>query len=518
VPRYDTRRSFLGYIGACVDITDLLKKEKALHQIEERVALAADAADLGVWELNTRTNEMWISDKVRSLFQFPEGPVTYDDFRQRVHPDDRASRPSLMHDAMAMNAEYEAEYRIVLPDGNIRWIGGRARRVDDGNGKHSRLLGVSMDVTKRKQAEELFRLATEASPSGVILIHSDGSIVLANRLIEEMFGYESGELVGKPIEDLLPGRFKMEYTPRRDNFLVAPKARKLGIGPELLGLRKDRTEFPVEIGWNPIQTPQGLVVLATVVDISARKAAEEEARHSREQLDLLGRASLLGQMTASLAHELNQPLSAIVSNANAGMRFIERGAEPETLREILVDVANDGRRAHEIIRNVRSTIKKGDAVRERVNLNDLVLNVTHMIQPDALAHSCQVETKLAEDLPAVEVDTVQIQQVLINLLSNAFDAMAEVAVSERKAEVQTEYNSDETICLSVRDHGTGVRPDVSARLFEQFFTTKEEGLGMGLAIVQSIVEAHGGSIDVENVDRGGARFKVCLPISNGAKK
>src|SRR4029078_4632 len=152
------------------------------------------------------------------------------------------------------------------------------------------------------------------------------------------------------------------------------------------------------IGLNPIETPQGALVLASVVDISARKAAEEEARRQREQLDvrtrgspaggrrardplyLLTRVGLLGKMTASLAHELNQPLSAIISNANAGMRFIDKGtADPETLREILVDVANDGRRAHEVIRNVRGTIKKGSAVRERMSLNELVTNVAHMI-------------------------------------------------------------------------------------------------------------------------------------------
>ena len=242
--------------------------------------------------------------------------------------------------------------------------------------------------------------------------------------------------------------------------------------------------------------------------------AEEQARHHREQINLLSRVSLLGEMTASLAHELNQPLSAIIANANAGKRFIEMGKEdPEILRNILVDVVADGHRAHEIIQDVRNTITKGDAIRRRINLNELVTNVTHVLRPDAVACSCEVETSLAKDLPQIEGDPVQIQQVLVNLVSNAFDAMRQTPPSQRKVEISTAGSGDGEVRLSVRDHGTGIRAEVHDRLFDQFFTTKEQGLGMGLAIVRSIVEAHGGQIDAENVADGGARFYFTLPVT-----
>ena len=222
-------------------------------------------------------------------------------------------------------------------------------------------------------------------------------------------------------------------------------------------------------------------------------------------------------MTASLAHELNQPLSAIISNANAGMRFIDRGKEdPETLRDILVDVVAAGRRAHDIIQNVRNTIKKGDPTRRRINLNELITNVAHAVRPDAVAYSCEVETSLAEDLPLIEGDPVQIQQVLVNLVSNAFDAMRQTPPGRRKVEISTAGNGDGEVRLSVRDHGTGIRTEAHERLFDQFFTTKEHGLGMGLAIVRSIVEAHGGKIDAENVADGGARFYFSLPVTKPA--
>jgi PAS domain S-box-containing protein len=515
VPRYGPHGNFRGYVGACVDITELLEQQRALHEFEERVALAAEAAHLGVWELNTKTNEVWVSDKVRELYQFQPGTsITYEAFQDRIHGEDRALRDTAVQRAIKTQGGYEIEYRILLPDGTVRWIGGRARCVGDEEGTLTRLLGVSMDITERKEAQELFTLATEASPSGTLLVNDQGRIVLVNAHIEALFGYEREELIGKPVEVLVPERFATEHVARRTEFLAAPKVRPADLVGEVSARRKDGTEFPVEVGLNPIQTPHGTLVLATVSDISARKLAEQEARRQHEQINLLTRVSLLGEMTASLAHELYQPLSAIITNANAGMRSIDKGKEdPGTLREILVDVEADGRRAHDIIHNVRNTIKKGDSTRHRIDLNELVTEVAHIVRPDAVAYSCEVETSLAKDLPLIEGDPVQIQQVLVNLVGNALDAMRQTPLSRRKVEIRTAGNGDNEVRLSVRDHGTGIRTEVHERLFDQFFTTKEQGLGMGLAIVRSIVEAHGGDIQAENVADGGALFYFTLPVT-----
>jgi signal transduction histidine kinase len=246
---------------------------------------------------------------------------------------------------------------------------------------------------------------------------------------------------------------------------------------------------------------------------------EDDVRRQREQINLLSRVSLLGEMTASLAHELNQPLSAIISNANAGMRYVERGKDdPATLREILGDVESDAHRAHDIIRNVRNTIKKGDPARRRIDLNELVTNVAHVVRQDALGYSCEIQTSLAKDLPPIEGDRVQIQQVLVNLVSNALDAVRQTPTDQRKVEIRTAANDEGEVRLTVRDHGIGIPTEVHDRLFDQFVTTKEHGLGMGLAIVRSIVEAHGGKIDAENVADAGASFHFTLPVTKPADR
>jgi two-component system sensor kinase FixL len=392
VPRYDAQKNFTGYIGSCTDITELLGKEQALREFDERVRLAAKAAHLGVWELNTATNEIWMSDSARALFQFDsETRVNHALLQDRVHPEDRALRDSAVKAAIETHGEYKIEYRLLLPDGTLRWIGAHGRCVTGENGKRTRLIGVSIDITPRK-------------------------------------------------------------------------------------------------------------------------IAEAEALQNREELGHLSRVAAMGELVASIAHELNQPLSGITTNAGAGQRFIDRGdVDLRELRELLGDIVADGRRAGDVIRGIQSMVKKGIPDRQRVNLNDLVTNVARIVNPNAMLQSCELETLLEPNLPAIEADPIQLQQVLLNLVINAFDAMRDTPLPHRKVVIATERNADGAIRTSVRDYGVGIPEEARERVFEHFFTTKPKGLGMGLAIVRSIVESHGGTVAADNVDGGGARFNFTLP-------
>ena len=257
-------------------------------------------------------------------------------------------------------------------------------------------------------------------------------------------------------------------------------------------------------------------VLGISIDITERKQAELDAQQDRAELSHLSRVALIGEMSASIAHELNQPLAGILSNAAAGQRFIDQGdVDLGEIRELLGDIIADGRRASDVMRGIRGMVKKGQVARRSVDLNEVVMDAVRMVSPDAVLRSCQVETSLDANLRAIEGDPVQLQQVLLNLVINAFDAMRDTPVPRRKVVIATQSNGDATVGASVRDYGAGISEEMRDRVFDPFFTTKSEGLGMGLAIVRSIVESHGGTITIENAGGGGARFGFVLP-ANGS--
>jgi two-component system, LuxR family, sensor kinase FixL len=493
--------------------------EAKLSETERRMTLAAEAAHLTLWEWDIVRDEIWATNERRGGSGVNRlEKLDFNRFLRSLHPDDRDVVTAAMTKAVKGDGVYESKHRIVRPSGKTFWIAARGRVEFDQDRNPVRMRGISMDITAQKHAEEKFRLTVEASPNGIILVDKTGNIVLVNSQTEKLFGYTREEIIGRSVETLVPQRFRQAHPSYRQAFFEAPMARAMGAGRELFARRKDGTEFPVEIGLAPIETPEGTFVLSAVVDITARKEAELEAQRHRTEVTHLSRVALMSEMSTSLAHELNQPLSGIVSNAAAGQRFIDRGdVTLEEIREILGDIIADGRRAGDVVRGIRAMVKKGHAIRQQMNLNDVVAKVVQIVSPDAALRSCGVETALQPNLPPITGDPIQFQQVLLNLVLNAFDAMRDTPVSHRKVTIATEWNGDGAVRASVRDYGAGIPAQARDRIFDPFFTTKTEGLGMGLAIVRSIIESHGGTMAVDNPNGGGARFYFTLPVKVGTQ-
>ena len=255
-----------------------------------------------------------------------------------------------------------------------------------------------------------------------------------------------------------------------------------------------------------------LETIGLTLDVSMQKEASLALQLQREEMAHRNRVSLMGEMTASFAHEINQPLAAIANSAAAARRFLDRGKmEPALLQEILKDMMEDSRRAGEIIRGIRSMVRKDTTVHTLLKLNSVISDTVRLVSTDVVARQCVVETELDPQLPEVKADPVQLQQILLNLIVNAMDAMESLPSVKRRIVISTRSDKGEVAEVSVRDFGTGLPQDRPDKVFDAFFSTKQQGMGMGLAIVRSIVETHGGTITASNEPDTGARIVIRLP-------
>jgi two-component system, LuxR family, sensor kinase FixL len=488
--------------------------EERLRESEQRLQLAAGAGELGLWEWNVAGEEVWMTPECRALFGYRgEERIGVSRLLEAVHPEDRAGVERNVRALLpARGNDFEQEFRIVLPDGHVRWVAFRGR-IERDEGGAARMRGAVHDVTARRQAEERFRTLIEAAPTALLMIDAEGLIVFANDRAAAMFGYAPEELAGRSVETLVPSRFLVSHRAHRQAYRQEPRARAMGSGRELVALRKDGTELPVEVGLNPMQTAEGRFVLASVADISERKQNEQEAARQRDEMAHLARVAMLGELSGSLAHELNQPLAAILSNAQAAQRFLARDPpQLDRVTEILTDIVKSDRRAGAVITRLRSMLKKEEARHQPVDMNEVVQEVLALMRSDFLNRGVNLHTKLAAQLPLVSGDRVQLQQVLLNLLINACDAMAE-SDPPRDLVVRSESEPGGKIKVSVADRGTGIPPDHLERVFEPFVTTKVQGLGLGLAVCRSIVRAHNGRLWAANNPDGGAILSLELPAN-----
>ena len=354
-------------------------------------------------------------------------------------------------------------------------------------------------------AEERFGKAFRANPDAMWITRlRDGMLLDVNEQWETLFGYRRAEVVGLTTHDVKLWNDPADRAELVSNVKHAP-VRELEVSLR----NKAGAILPVLLSADLVEMSGEHSLIVIIRDLRDRKRAEEAAR----DLVHASRLAAVGELTASLAHELNQPLTAIASNAAAGRRFLEHGSQDQDLfRELLVDVGSDARRASDIIQGIRHLVQKGEGPRRLVDLNQVVRDVLRLLHSDILGRGASAATDLDPSLPPVAADPVHLQQVVLNLLLNSLDAMEATPAERRSLHISTTIEPDSFVCVSVRDHGVGLPTDNPEKVFEHFYSTKPNGMGMGLTIVRSIVEAHGGQLSVENTGDG-ARFYFRLPIA-----
>ncbi|MFW2404514.1 MAG: two-component system sensor histidine kinase NtrB [Gammaproteobacteria bacterium] len=352
----------------------------------------------------------------------------------------------------------------------------------------------------------------DAFIEAIIVMDTEGTIERFNKAAEKMFGYTASEAIGSDISILMPDPDSSNHARYVDRYMATREARIIGIGREMTASRKDGTMFPIhlaigEVGWHGRVSFIGLIR-----DLTDDKLAEE--RRLRQHTDMItaSRLATMGEMAAAMAHEINQPLAAIANYASAAERLMDLGPEnADDVKGALASVKAQAHRAGEIIRKLRSFVKPEVASLDVTNLKPLIEEIRSLADLDARANNIQLSIDVANNMPEVIADGLQIQQVILNLLRNGIDAMLDCGPDDRVLELHGYISSPDEVRVDVIDRGHGIPQSVRDSLFNPFFTTKSNGMGMGLAICQTIVKSHGGKLGFEDNPGGGTTFYITLP-------
>ena len=367
-----------------------------------------------------------------------------------------------------------------------------------------------------EETESRLRAIVAAAADGIVTIDDGGSIISLNRAAERIFGFAESEVIGRNVSLLMPAPHRDQHGGHLERYLRTGEAHIIGTTREVIGRRKDGTTFPMElsIGEYHDRTTRGFV--AVVRDVTARRKAEEDAARHHAELGRALRVGAMGELAAGLAHELNQPLSAVANTLGACATRLRAGtARPQTLIRMIERATAEVIRTGEIVHHVRGLVQNRQPRRQWVDLRRLIEGVTRLLVGEMKTHGVALRLELGNRPLPVRVVGIQIEQMLLNLLQNAIDAIRTARGARREITVRATRSTAGVVGIAVHDTGTGISDGVAQRMFEPLFTTKRGGLGMGLAISHSIVEAHGGRLWVAPEERGpgGATLRFTLPLA-----
>lgn len=359
--------------------------------------------------------------------------------------------------------------------------------------------------------DALLRSIIETSPDALLTINDRGRVLSFNPAAEMMFGYRADEVIGENVKCLMPPPYQDEHDGYLKRYLTTGEKRIIGIGREVLAKRKDGQIFPIELAVGEVQLADCRIFAGFIRDASARYAAEQSVHELRGELLHVSRLSEMGEMASALAHELNQPLTAIINYLEACSRLLERSdeADQDQTKGLMQKASAQALRAGQIIQQLRKFVTKGETERRTEAINPVVKEAVELAMIGARHKAIVTTLDLADGVPDIMIDRVQIQQVIMNLVRNAVDALADV--ERRELTVRTSSSAFSAVQIDVIDTGPGLAEEVAEHLFQPFVTTKANGIGIGLSICRTIVDAHGGELWSSANPDGGTVFHVSLP-------
>ena len=359
-----------------------------------------------------------------------------------------------------------------------------------------------------RRSEDTARAVLESASEGILLIDATGRITLVNAAAERMFDYARTELLGQPLEVLLPERIRAGHRGHRAGYFTEPRVRPMGIGLDLSGRRRDGTEFPVEISLSHVVSVEGGLAIAFITDITERKRVEAQLQRQREVLYQNEKLAALGTMAAGIAHEMNNPLGIITTRIEVMLLDAEQQALPGQVLEDLQVLHRASQRVARIAASLRSFARHSPGDRVPLDLNAVVDESVQLLQKPLAADNIQIVTSLDRTLPTILGDASTLHQVLMNLLTNAREAMP------GGGQIRLETGPTERpgwIRLLVADTGAGIPAEEISKIFDPFFTTKRTGTGLGLSVSYGIIQEHGGTVDVQSRPGAGTSFIISFP-------
>lgn len=543
--------------GVVRDISERRRADEALHRHEAMLTKAQAIAHLGSWELDLERNRLSWSDEVFRIFGLmpKEFGATYEAFLNAVHPDDREAVNQAFTESLEGRAAYDITHRVLRPDGQVRVVHERCDHTRDEAGKVICSVGTVLDISERRRAEDAlqkahdelearvkkrttalsqlteslrreiaerqrveeslrrserdYRTLFESAHDAIFVFDpNDETILEVNQRACDIYGFEREELLGNSLD-----LFQSEDRRGREKTNEILKHEGAG-GFKLVHHRKDGTEVFVEANAAVVTYRGREAVISINRDVTGRLRAERESREHLSQLAHVSRLSTMGELAAGLAHELNQPLAAMANYSSACARMLESGStDSRKLAEGMNKATAQAQLAGQIVRRLRSHVRKSEPKHVRVHLNALIRETLPLLEDEARKQGIAQRLVLADTLPSVYADSIQLKQVILNLLRNGIEAIGDAAPRRREIEIRTACLPDGAVEVSVSDTGPGLRPGAKDRAFEAFFTTKPQGIGIGLSISRSIIEAHRGTLSFVTNPGMGATARFTLPAA-----